>query len=170
MSDQPTKECFKCNETKPLEEFYRHKMMADGHLNKCKDCAKRDVSKHREENLEKVREHDRLRGSLPHRVELRKKYWEDRDNRDKFNSAKSRWNKTHQHKRNAHLLVQKAVRSGKLIKPVLCETCSCSGKLEAHHDDYDKPLDVRWLCVPCHTAWHVQDRERKRKEPPCTTA
>jgi hypothetical protein len=39
------KVCFKCNIIKPLDNYYKHKAMADGHLNKCKVCAKLDVKK-----------------------------------------------------------------------------------------------------------------------------
>ena len=37
--------CFRCGKEKELHEFYRHKMMGDGHLNKCKTCNKSDSAK-----------------------------------------------------------------------------------------------------------------------------
>ena len=45
-----------------------------------------------------------------------------------------------------------AIREKRLIKEP-CEICQ-SPDTEAHHDDYSKPLDVRWLCKTHHTEWH----------------
>lgn len=60
------KKCFKCSVIKPLEDFYKHKGMSDGHLNKCKMCTKKDVDlreKYLRENdqdwVEKERERSR---------------------------------------------------------------------------------------------------------------
>ncbi len=60
----------------------------------------------------------------------------------------------------AHQKVKYAVEKGRLIVPEVCSECdqhagyAKDGRrlLQAHHDDYSKPLDVRWLCIPCHRA------------------
>lgn len=138
------KQCFKCEQTKPLSAFYVHKMMADGHLNKCKECTKLDVRIHRNDNLETVREYDRARGSLPHRVEGRREYFRH------FVAA-------HPDRHAAHCAVNNAVRDGRLPKAP-CAFCGTASPVEAHHHDYAKPLDVTWLCKPCHRRFHALER------------
>jgi transposase-like protein len=67
-----------------------------------------------------------------------------------------------------HVPAQKAAYSRILrgeLKAQPCEECGKSGKsadgrnyVHAHHDDYNRPLDVRWLCVTCHHEWHKHNR------------
>jgi ribosomal protein S27AE len=136
-----SKECFKCKTIKPLEDFYKHSQMADGHVNKCKECNKNDVTSHRNKNLEKVREYDRARGKIPERIKAQveiNKAWRAEDSRRVV----------------AHSAVSKAIREGRLDRNP-CVRCG-EAKSVAHHEDYDKPLEVMWLCQPCHKQRHKE--------------
>lgn len=57
-------------------------------------------------------------------------------------------------KQHAHALVYAAVRNGRLTRPSECNQCPRTEKIEAHHDDYYKPLEVQWLCNRCHRKLH----------------
>ncbi len=52
----------------------------------------------------------------------------------------------------AHRAINEAVRSGGMVQQ-LCEICG-AGRAVAHHDDYMKPYDVRWLCLTHHRLHH----------------
>ncbi len=58
------------------------------------------------------------------------------------------------HKWNAREAAQKAKNKGILVSPSKCEGCKEKKPLSMHHDDYSKPLDVRWLCKKCHGIVH----------------
>ena len=62
--------------------------------------------------------------------------------------------KRHPKEHSARSKVHHAVRVGN-ITPQPCEVCG-SDKVQAHHDDYDKPLEVRWLCRKHHRALHKE--------------
>ena len=49
-----------------------------------------------------------------------------------------------------HHRVSKAIKEGTLVRPKQCSACGKVGPVEGHHEDYDKPLEVIWLCSPCH--------------------
>lgn len=62
-------------------------------------------------------------------------------------------------RKHARNLAQAAIRHGRITKKP-CESCG-EEKSQAHHDDYTKPLDVRFLCGPCHRAEHSAIRALK---------
>lgn len=70
----------------------------------------------------------------------------------------------------AHDLVERAVEKG-LLTPQPCEKCGefpldKNGKrlIQAHHDDYNKPLEIRWLCQRHHYEWHKTNKAIPREE------
>ena len=63
------------------------------------------------------------------------------------------YQKRYPEKAEVHRIVLMAKKSGKLI-PKPCEVCGSDKRIHAHHDDYKKPLDVRWLCATHHHELH----------------
>lgn len=56
---------------------------------------------------------------------------------------------------SAHEAVKRAIKTGSISRQP-CVRCGGSDRIHAHHKDYSKPLDVMWLCQPCHIQEHVR--------------
>jgi hypothetical protein len=140
--------------------------MKDGHLNKCKDCTKKDSNKHRYDNIEYVKEYDRVRGQTETRKNkvkdhalYMKTYHTEKWRKMRYDAVKkNRLNNRNKYLANSRL--KYAVRTGKVKK----ETCRICGALKSqgHHANYSKPLEVVWLCDYHHKEEHKKIREEKR--------
>jgi hypothetical protein len=66
-----------------------------------------------------------------------------------------KWYLRNRNKKMSYSVYRRALERGDLIRPAQCEKCGGDqGGIEGHHCDYDKPLDVMWLCRLCHKKWH----------------
>jgi hypothetical protein len=118
--------------------------MSDKRFGKCKSCC-RSYAKLQRMNNPAVRENDAKRAKKPARKEYIKK-------------NVRMWNLNNPDGYRAHYTLTNAVRDGKIRR----ETCEvCGKKAHAHHDDYAKPLDVRWLCALHHSQHHANLNQNK---------
>ena len=145
------KKCNSCNTEKDESDFYK------GHA-KCKACYILKVKAHREEKADYYREYDNNRANLPNRVEARKAYAQTEAGKIAGKKAKEKWANENVVKRAANVIIDNAVRDGKIIKPPSCSKCNVTGvRIHGHHDNYAYPMTIRWLCSKCHTAWHKEN-------------
>lgn len=78
-------------------------------------------------------------------------------------------NPDHKKKHKARGTLNKALKAGKILKPLNCTICNKIGRIEGHHEDYDKPLEVLWLCRGCHSKLHSKYFKESLEEKGGTT-
>jgi hypothetical protein len=145
------KACNQCGEVKSLSNFYKSPGMKDGHSGKCKECTKENVRSNRKKNIDYYRQYDRDRANRPDRVEARFEYSKTEAGKWARLKANRKWRSKNPEKQKAHVAVAALKRKGKLKQPESCEVCGKTKcRLEAHHQDYNKPFEVKWLCCRCH--------------------
>lgn len=126
-------------------------------LSRCKECTKARVRANRAEKVDYYRAYDRVR------------FYEHgargKPSKEAVKRRSDAWKSRNREKRSAHEAVGHAVRAGRIAKADKCEACGVvEARIHGHHDDYSKPLEVRWLCSKCHRAWHRKyDEEESRK-------
>lgn len=151
--------CKLCGKTKNKNEFYilcrrpSGKIYYQAH---CKLCDNKRRKKHYNEN------HEKECISRRKYYDKHKEQWEHYLKWDKTEEGRKRKTELAKIRRqknpklfSAGKKLLTAIKSGKLKRPSVCEKCGKKGKrIIAHHYDYDKPLDVLWICEICHSAIH----------------
>ena len=136
------KTCTVCRKLKPAQDFQVRRVSPHGRTSACRDCLhERDA-----------RRYEREREA---RLARQKAYRTTPKGRAAHRRASREWIEKNLVKRAAHILVGNAIKSGALVRQS-CEVCG-SGRAQAHHDDYTKPLEVRWLCRKHHLEHHKGD-------------
>lgn len=155
MKKLVTKKCSACSDVLDLDDFYLDKTKSTGRSSRCKICARKASERWRDKNPNYSSTYSR---DYYRKNKIR---WRIRNQREDIRKAKVRgtakYREKFPEKRRAQWMVENAIRSGKLKKGN-CEMKNkiCSGRIEAHHNDYSKPLRVRWLCSYHHHKIHRQ--------------
>jgi hypothetical protein len=140
--ERAMKTCFKCGAVKPLSDFYKHPKMGDGHLGKCIECTKVDVRQHYAEHREERSAYEARRTQTPERKAA-------------LHEGRRLHRKRHPDRAVARQAVNNAIARGHLVRSA-CVECGSTEYVQAHHEDYSKPLEVEWLCFRCHRKRHGQ--------------
>lgn len=128
----------------------------------CADCNRA----YRRANTHRWREAaQRYRQQNADRIKAERTAWRAA-NADRVQAMKRRWAAANADRLRpmyrAKCAVRPAVIRGDLVRPSTCEECRRTGvAIEAAHQDYSRPLDVRWLCRPCHRRWDHADPKTK---------
>ncbi len=129
------KQCFRCKNILPLKQFSKDRTKKDGYKNLCKACKNKVAKIYDYSKAGKARDAKYARtdkGKLSHR-----------------RSSES-YRIRHPYKKLVQEFTRAIIALGELIRPEFCEKCKILCKPEAHHEDYKKPLEIIWLCAPCH--------------------
>lgn len=130
------KTCTKCNKEKDITAFRSFKEGNNYRTHSwCKECeSSGKYQKQKNKNPDRYLEQQRIRVA-----NYKKKYPE---------------------KISAKQAVQRALKSGKLVKSSKCEICGGEAAIQAHHHSYEKQywLDVKWVCQQCHNNIHKGER------------
>lgn len=175
------KVCTGCKEEKNFDEFGKDKKGRFGLNQKCKVCcsARAKLTVHSESAIEKRRKYKsewqkkkrpilnaRLRERYKNNLEeerkrsvLRmRKYMASEKGKAKHQETTRLYESLNPEKISAQRKVRAAIKSGRLIRPSICEVCKKPSSVHGHHEDYSKPLEVIWMCHYCHLYHHQRSR------------
>lgn len=151
--------CPHCGVTKPISEFGRNRSKRDGLQSLCDTCKHASQAKyyHRHQVVIAAKHRHYVVAHRDYYSSWARAHYAQPDNRAKLLLRAALYRKQYPERARARRSVRTAIRKGALLR----QPCAMCGRLdaEAHHDDYSKPLEVRWLCAPRHRSHHAALRK-----------
>lgn len=136
-----SKTCKCCKRSKPIGQFSRHRLSKDGHVHRCKACTAAAKEKPKGRTPEQS-QREREQAAEPHR-------------RVANRIAVQSWSERHPEAVAARRRLRQAVAKGHVTPAPCCQERDCSErKLDAHHANYSRELEVLWLCRQHHRQIH----------------
>jgi len=153
-----TRICRYCDQPKSIFDF---PLCRGKRFWKCKACASETnqqwIESHREKSRLIKRRYD---ANHPERAHLSRRKYQN-SNRKSINAKNAIWKSNNAEKRQCHTAVSNAIMLGHLVRKS-CEVCG-TPDAQAHHEDYSKPFEIKWLCPHHHMLLH-RERERRIRE------
>jgi len=189
IPSKENKRCPLCGGVKSVSQFYKGKGKPDGYRTLCKECdahlsakyvkkiANRDFASiqragvktcsfcHQELPAEDFN-YDRgsLDGLASHcrkcGIEYKQKHYAH--NEGEYYARNVEQRSIHPERIRAYRIVEAALRNGEITRPESCSKCGKTGTIVAHHNDYDRPLHIAWLCLSCDRQLHADLRRSKK--------
>lgn len=159
--DVGLKICCDCGETRTRSGFYLYR--SGNPWRRCKACANKRSSAWAKAHPERALEFSRNNMRKAYAADPQK--FRERLKATRRNNPErvAEWIKRARKPGaiRAKSAVQRAVATGRLVRPGECGACGIECKPEAHHPDYQEPLGVLWLCKPCHAqTWRIDGDAR----------
>lgn len=153
MDHSNVKKCKDCENILPLTEFYKTHL---GHyMSYCKPCTSKRAVKWAKSRLQEIAKRNKIR-----RYELHDQNPEEYRKKIRQQSAKQRAREgvnlkpPSEERKRAYRMVHSLKKKLLITPPKECPLCKVKGRIIAHHDDYTKPLEIKWMCVRCHMFEH----------------
>jgi hypothetical protein len=166
MEQITEKSCTKCCSVKAVSEFGKDSDKKDGYSTICKPCRKIAQRAYAQTyQYKQARKARDLRYGQSEKGKANYKKYQESDKgivtvkryrtSDKGLLTKreylNEYKKQYPQIERAHEILNRYVRRGKIIRPNVCSKClKEKRRIEGHHPDYNKPLEVVWLCRGCH--------------------
>jgi hypothetical protein len=139
-----TRVCSKCHTEKPLADFSPGPARRDGRIAQCRACIR---AQFRSDPKRVARHRERAR-----------LWWQTEKGKQRQQSKRQQYRPVYEPlKESARRKLAYAIRMGRVVRPPFCLDCGKEGRVHAHHSDYRRPFDVKWLCPSCHGKRHRKD-------------